>query len=184
MLSLKEDALRVVRGKPNSGIICVPLVELRRVEGRIEEIATVTPHKAPELLSTFNRAFLDLDGYIKQIELEVNIAKQFQSTVRATILLDKAEEYFKERGIKGSADLRQALVDSDVDYQNASERVNALESAREFLKGKQKGIEMAYSSVRKIIGESIYNHRNTNLNGTVDYEQQVGEVRNNFGKVY
>jgi tetrahydromethanopterin S-methyltransferase subunit G len=185
MLSLREDALRVVRGKPNSGIIVVPLENFRNIEARIDEIATVTPHKAPELLSTFNRAFLDLDVFIKQVELEVHAAKMYMATVKATILLDRAEEYFKERGIKGSADLRQALVDADPDYQNASERVNALESAREFLKGKQKGIEMAYSSVRKIIGESVYNHRNTNLNGTVDYEQQVGmDVRTNFGKVY
>lgn len=185
MLSLTEEALRVVKGKPNSGILCIPMTGFRDVEERIPEIASITPHKAPELLSTFNRAYIEMDSYIRKIELEVNIAKQHQATVRATIILDRAEAYFKERGIKGSADLRQALVDADLDYQNATERLNALESAREFLKGKQKGIEMAYASVRKIIGESVYNHRNTNLNGTVDYEQQVGQdVRTNFGKVY
>lgn len=185
MLSLNEDFLRVVRGKPNSGIISIALSELRQIEDRISEIATVTPHKAPELLATFNRAFLELDKYVKQIELEVNIAKQHQSMIKAGILLDKAEEVFKAKGLKASADLRQALVDLDPDYQNATERLNALEAAREYLKGKQKGIEMAYGSVRKIIGENVYNHRNTNLNGTMDHEQSVGEdIRSNFGKVY
>lgn len=185
MMSLNEDFLRVMRGKPNSGIINIPLAEIRYVEGRIPEIATVTPHKAPELLATFNRSYLDLDKYIKQVELEVNVAKQYQSVVKASILLDRAEDVFKAKGLKASADLRQALVDLDPDYQNATERLNALEAAREYLKGKQKGIEMAYGSVRKIIGESVYNHRNTNLNGTMDYEQSVGEdIRSNFGKVY
>jgi hypothetical protein len=187
MLSLTEDALRVVKGKPNSGILCIPMEEFRNVEDRIPEIASITPHKAPELLSTFNRAYIEMDGYIRKIELEVNIAKQYQATVRATVILDKAEAYFKERGIKGSADLRQALVDSDPDCQNATERLNALESAREFLKGKQKGIEMAYASVRKIIGESVYNHRNTNLNGTVNHEEEIGktnDIRSQFGNIY
>lgn len=185
MLSLTEDSLKVVRGKPNSGILSISLEDFRRAEERIPEIASITPHKAPELLALFNRTYLELDKIVKQIELEVHTAKQHQSTIKATVILDRAEEYFKEKGIKGSADLRQALVDLDPDYQKATERLNALEAAREFLKGKQKGIEMAFGSVRKIIGESVYNHRNTNLNGTVDYEQQVGQdVRTNFGKVY
>ena len=185
MLVLTEDSLKVVRGKPNSGILSVSLEDFRRAEDRIPEIAAMTPQKAPELLALFNRIYLDLDKLVKQVELEVHTAKQHQATVKATVILEKAEDYFKERGIKGSPDWRQAVVDLDEDYQKATERLNALEAAREFLKGKQKGIEMAFGSVRKIIGESMYNHRNTNLNGTVDYEQQVGEdVRSNFGKVY
>jgi hypothetical protein len=176
MLTINADRLMVLKGRPNSGVMSIPLTEIRLAESRIEEVATVTGHKAPELMSMFNRTYLDIDEIIRTIDLEVIYAKQNQSLVRSQILLDKVEEVFKQRGIKPSADLRQAVLDADPDYQSASMRVSALEAAREFFKGKQKGIEMAYSSVRKILGESMqsYAHRNTNLNGTVDWNAGIG----------
>lgn len=184
MIHINEEFLRVLKGKPDTGVLVVPILQIRRVEDRIAEIANVTPHKAPELLATFNRAYLDLDQYIRQIEMELVYARQRVSTIKAEIILDRADEIFKQRGLKASADLRQAVVDLDEGYQKAVERVGALEAAREYLKGKQKSIEMAYGSVRKILGEGTYNHRNTNLNGNVDYSEQIGKtdnVRSYFG---
>ena len=177
MLTIKDDKLLVLKGRPNTGVMSIPMSEIRLAEARIEEVATVTGHKAPELMSMFNRVYLKIDEIVRMIELEVIHAKQNQAMVRSQILLDKVEDVFKAKGIKPSADLRQAVLDADPDYQAASMRTSALEAAREFFKGKQKGIEMAYSSVRKILGESpqSYAHRNTNLNGTVDYSRSIGE---------
>jgi hypothetical protein len=178
MISLNEESLKVVKGKPNSGIIVVPLKDILAVESRIPEIAFVTPHKAPELLAAFNVAYLELDKHLKVVEMEVVTAKQNQSVIKATVLLDKCEEVFKTKGIKPSADLRQAIVDLDPDYRAATERVNALEAASEYLSGKIKVIEMAFGSVKKIIGEGTYNHKQNygNINDQ--------EVRNNFGKTF
>ena len=173
MLAMTEDSLKVLKGKPNSGVLTIPLNNIRNTEARIPEIAAMTPHKAGELLSVFNTCFLELDGYAKQVEMELVIAKQNQSVVKSTVLLDKAEEIIKSKGLKGSADLRQAVFEMDPDYQKATERVNALEAAREYLVGKRKGIEMAYGSIRKLVGETVFSHRNTNLNGTMpeQYEE-------------
>lgn len=171
MLAMTEDSLKVLKGKPNSGVLSIPLVNIRNAEGRIPEIAAMTPHKAGELLSLFNSVFLEIGGYSKSVELELNLAKQNFNVVKATVLLDKAEDIFKAKGIKPSADLRQALVDSDPDCQVALQRVSALEAANEYLKMKQKGIEMAYGSVRKMLGETVFSHRNTNLNGTMPSEE-------------
>lgn len=177
MLSLKQDALRVVRGKPNTGIIVVPLQGIFDAEARIPEIAALTPHKAPELLSAFNAAFLEVDGFVKQIEMELTVAKQHQNVVKSIVLLDKSDQILKDKGLKASADLRQAVVEVDPDYQAATERVNALEAAREYVKGKARGMEMAYSSVKKLIGEVVHNrsvgNRTSLLNGTMPEEEIV-----------
>jgi len=172
MLIMDETSLKVLKGKPNSGVLIVPLTNIRNAEQRIPEIAAVTPHKAGELLATFNSVFLEIGGYAKNAEFELTVAKQNYAQTKAIVLLDKAEEVFKSKGIKASADLRQALVDSDPDCIKAMERVNALEAACEYLKLKQKGIEMAYASVKKMLGETVHTHRNTNLNGTMpEYEE-------------
>lgn len=172
MLAMTEDSLKVLKGKPNSGVLSIPLNNIRNTEARIPEIAAMTPHKAGELLSVFNTTFLELDGYVKQVEMELVIAKQNQNIVKSTVLLDKAEDIIKSKGLKASADLRMAVVELDPDYQKATERVNALEAAREYLNGKRKAIEMAYASVKKLVGEVVFTHKNTNLNGTMpEYEE-------------
>jgi len=69
------------------------------------------------------------------------------------LLLDIAPRVLADRGLATSKDLRDAVVDSDVQYQECLERQGTIKAYQELLKGKSKALEMAYTSVKKILGE-------------------------------
>jgi hypothetical protein len=186
-MKIENHVLMVRKAQPNSGGFRFDLNYVVAVESRIEEISIVTPHKAPELLAAFNRAWLELGQAVGKLEEAENDATQYASLVKGEILLDKAEDILKSKGLKGSADLRQAVIDTDPTYREAIDKLNAIRAAREFLKIKQKAIEMAYLSVRKIVGENTYNMRNkpgagVNQHVAVGMSETEDVIRESFGQ--
>jgi hypothetical protein len=154
------------------GTLSINLGSLKKAENRIQEIAIVTASKAPELLAFFNSAYLEGSRLIALLELEVNRATRSANAIKSVVILDRAPEILKAKGLAtdknpgGSADLRQAVLEGDSEYQAALEVQQHLEATLELIKGKNKGIEMAYTSVKKILGESSYEtRRNPNLSG-------------------
>lgn len=162
--------------------IALDLSQVYQAEARVIEVQGVTPAKAPELLATFNRAYLDLSKAIRLLELEYLKAQRVAKKRKAIILLDEAQQILKDRGLAtarspgGSADLREALLDSDDEYQQLVERVETIKVYRELLSDKRKGIEMAYHSVKRIISKEG-GHRNVHLGGTMDGRVEPGMVQ-------
>lgn len=166
--------------------IALNLGELDTAERRIAEVATVTPLKAPELLATFNMAFLEASRYIALLEQEYVQAKRQADRIRSVVLLDKVPQILAAKGLAsakspaGSEDLRKAVLDGDEEYGQALDRVNVIECYVELLKGKQKGLEMAYTSVKKMLGESTFNYGNR-LSAGSEGEATAGQIVG-FGK--
>lgn len=152
------------------------------VEGRIEEVRFVTPHKAPELLAYFNRAWLRLGEIISRLEEMLAKAKTKQELAKASVLLDRCDHILKEKGLKPSVDLREAVVSQDADYQKATAEMEGLKAAVALFEIKHKGIEMAYLSVRKIVGESTYNMKNSSNHNRGSDSTPVGGVRGEYGR--
>jgi len=147
-------------------------------ESRAPEIAAITPTKAPELLVTFNRAYLDLTQIFAKLHLERSRAEDALGKAKAVILLDKLPGILKEKGISSSVDIRQAIVDSDADYQAAKETLDIITATMEYIKGKIKFMENSYTAVKKIIGE-----RNWNMTESLSQGEVSGPVgRAQFGK--
>src|SRR6266545_4091737 len=105
----------------------IPLQRILTAERRAEEIAMITPGKAPELLTVFNRAYLDASDAFSKLRYERDRAEDERSKIKAEILLDKVPDLLKAKGIGSSADVRQAIIDLDPGYQAASERVSFIE---------------------------------------------------------
>lgn len=175
-----QKAIVCPRGKGETQALALDMTNCYKAEGRIQEVAFVTPHKAPELLAVFNETFLELTRYLSQLDYELNVAERAANKVRAIILLDKVPEILKERGLAtaksplGSEDIRTAILDTDQEYQEALERCDKIRAISKLLQGKLKAIEMAYTSVKKIIGENVYNAKNPNL---THKENDFGEVK-------
>lgn len=143
-------------GKPGH---IIDLEKIVGVETRIREVAFVTPHKAPELLACFNEAWRDLDGIIVKLEAEKLIAEREANKVRSVVLLDRAPDILQAKGLVtksapgGSEDYRKAVLDADPEYQAAQDIVREFVCLIALLRGKQESILMAFSSVKKILGE-------------------------------
>lgn len=157
--------LVVPRGTPGMEPLRLDTTNIQRAESRIHEVAIVSATKAPELLAFFNMAYLDGTRIVAMLELELNNARRYCNGVRSVVMLDRAPTILKGKGLAtdknpgGSADLRQAVLDGDVEYQQALEREQQIEALLEMVKGKIKSFEMAYTSVKKILGESGHERR-------------------------
>ncbi len=156
------------------------------------EISAVTPAKAPELLATFNVAYMDLSKMVTLLDTEVVWAKRTADKIKSVVILDRAPVILMQKGLvnaknpAGSADLRDAVLLADEEYLKATDTLNTIETFRELLKGKLKGIEMAYTSVKKILGETnAHNYGSgARLPAGNEGNAQAGHVvaREGFGK--
>ena len=139
----------VPRGEKTS--ISINLSRVLIAEQRGEEVSAVTPHKAPELLATFNRAYLDASEIFSRLKLEQARGEDAVAKAKALVLIDKLPGLLKEKGLSSSADIREALVESDTDYQKAKERLDMINAMVEYIKGKMRFLENAYTAVKKIM---------------------------------
>ena len=149
-MSNKAITLNVPRGKP--GLPCIPL-DMNRVyeaEGRLAEIAYVTPVTSRELSTYFNQACNEAGKYLAWVEYEILQAVKTFDICRAKVILDKAPmeaAKLKESGGKPNEDWRDALVTMDPECQNALDTVNNLKAIKALLETKVKTFERAYFSL-------------------------------------
>lgn len=188
------SSIEVPRGKGIGRPISVDLKAIVEAEHRIAEIAFMTTQKAPELLYTFNKAWKDLHELVIKVKTEKTYAEIEMARVKGELILDVIPGILKQKGLArdsspaGSADLRQAVLDTNPVYLAAQERANEITAAYEFLKGKLDSFRMAYESTKKILGETGYmaNNRDPDFSyGAEPDESQTkptGMGRARFGR--
>jgi hypothetical protein len=164
------EATTVTVPSPRSDIPArtLNLKNIQIAEARHGEVAMVTPVKAPELLVLFNGAWNDCDTYHKQLSYALTVAEQELGNRRSTILLYEVETFLKGKNIPSTKDTRDAVIMLDTTVQELQGNVDQLKAVAEYMKGKMKFFEHAYSSVKKIMGEDAYNmssRPNPNLSG-------------------
>lgn len=150
---MNETLFLVPRGNPGLTPLQLNMQTIIDAEHRVGEVAIMTPEKAPEMLATFNRAYLDLTRMLSYLELEANSAARHVNLRRSLLLLDIAPKTLADKHLATSKDLRDAVVDADHEYQELLERQGTIKAFQTLLEGKKKGIEMAYTSVKKILGD-------------------------------
>jgi hypothetical protein len=151
---LQQQPVLVVHcGDPAKGQLQLQMASVWSAERRIDEIAYLTPQKAPELLVAFNRAYLDLTKMLARLELEVGTAQKFVDLRHAEVLLDVATEVLAKKGLSSSKDLRDAVVATDPQHQELVARLQALQAMQRFLQCKTKVFERSYGSANKFVGE-------------------------------
>lgn len=159
--------------------LVLDLEKIRRSEVRQDEVATVTKFKAPELLAEFNRSWRELNELIVQIKSERIRAMTALDQRRSVLLLDEVNDILKLRKVSSSADTREAAIVLDPQHMALAEVLHQIESIVEFLQGKAKSFENAYTSVKKILQEEGFTPgANPALSGTTDSH----EVRAGFGR--
>lgn len=155
-------------------------------ETRAEEISMLTPGKAPELLTTFNRGYLDAANIHAKLKFESARAEQEVAVVKAQVLTEKVPKIIKEKELSNTADVRAALVEADEDYQDAQDRLAFLDASLDYMKAKMRFLENAYTAVKKIMDTNNWNMAlaagRVALDGTEDNETPVGTVSRRFGK--
>lgn len=165
MNELTPGTLVVPRGLPGIDPLKLNVGSILEVESRIQEIAIVTPVKAPELISAFNKAFSEITEMIAKVRYEYRVAEANVDKVRAICIIDRVPQILQEKGLTsakspmGSEDVRSSILALDTEYQAAQERVIQIQCMLEFLEGKAKAIDKAYMAVKAVYADSSqYRH--------------------------
>lgn len=157
-------------GKEGHQDFVLDLGDILIAEQRQNEVASVTPIKAPELLALFNAAWRDVDRMVKQLTAAKIVAEREIVKRQSTMLLEEVSNVLKAKGVDSTKDTRDAVIALDPTIQARQERADQIVAACEYLKGKLKSFENAFSSVKKIMGEDAYNMAarigNPNLRGS------------------
>lgn len=171
----------VVPSEEGKQPLLLPLTAIYETEHRIGEVATVNAHKAPELLAAFNIAYLNVKDYIVRLHLCLADAEKSSNTRKSIVILDIVPGVLKAKGISnarspgGSEDQREAVLAQDVEYLKCQDRINMIKAIIELLEGKKQGFEMAYTSVKKILGgETNWADMNKNRNLSAPAQHQAG----------
>lgn len=155
-LVLAEDVFIVPRargGNPHA----FDMRKIYKAEARMCELSGVTREKAGELLYTFIEAGDEARRYLATLHAEFSRCKQRLREIEAVIVLDKAADRLKQKGLTstrspaGSEDLRKAVVNQDPDYQQAADVLAQVEAAAEEMDSKVEKLRDAKFCVGELI---------------------------------
>lgn len=173
MFERDQVTLEVPSSLPNCANILLNLTQVKAAEARIQEVAFLTPLKAPELLSVFNQAWLEARRLTTAVDFELVRAKMELKRTKSRLVLDEVPKLLLEKGLvsaknpAGSEDLREMILLQRPDYIDACDRVAQLEAVVRFLGDQAQALEMAYASVKKVLGDAsnshLYDRPNPNL---------------------
>lgn len=175
-------ALQFPAGDGVSPDIVFDMRDMYEAKGRLVELQAVTKLKAGELLHAFIRAWSDTAKLAKQAERQLTRAKRKLKEVRAVVILDRVPEELTKRGWAttrspvGSEDIRESIVDSNAEYQKASDRMEQIQATVALLNIEAETFKMAYFSVNKLVDP--YDRTQNDTSGGVG-DSEVGALTDN-----
>jgi hypothetical protein len=153
MLNLAATTYLIPCIKDPSKSIGLDIADIVKAESRLADVAIVNIQTAPDLLTTFNRNWLDLHRMVSLLGYEKNQAENLLKRTKAEALLGCNDAAIKAKGhSKASADLRDAITELDSKVIEAKDRLDELNVLILYLKGKQDAFQKGYDSVKKLVG--------------------------------
>jgi hypothetical protein len=169
-----NEALVFPSGNGADEPVVLDLRKVFKAEARLIELHHVTRVKAGELLHCFIEAWHDARQGQARARKQLVVAKRKLKEIKAEVVLDRAIDILKAKGListrspSGSEDLRESVVTRDPSYQRASERMEQIEAAVEFMEIKAEVFKMAYFAVNKLVDPMDRTASNTSGGSGVD----------------
>lgn len=145
-----------LKGEPN---LTYDLTQIIAAQRRSSEIANVNQHRAPELLAVFSTAAFGLSDIIGDLHFQLFLAQRIVDQRKALLFIDVIPDILKDKKLGQNAETRQALVDLDVEYQDAMMVLGSIEAGMALIKEKLRGMEGALSAIKKCIDETVSVYR-------------------------
>lgn len=179
-MELLDSELLVCSLPKTSDKFEIDLKAILTAERRQDEVAFLTKEKAPELIAHMNSSWRDLHSLVTHLGWQKLVADKELAIRRATIILEEAPVYFKNKGLQSNEANREALIDLDPEAQKLQNTVDEIEAVIEYMRGKMKGFDNAFTSAKKILGGNDFNqYKNEHLTGDsyVPTKQGFGKAR-------
>lgn len=131
--------------------------KIHRAEVRLVELASVNKFKAGELQAAMIDAFGEARRYYASLKSEFGRCKQKMRTISGILILDKAADIIKEKGLSstrspaGSEHLRAAVFNTDKEYLVVADIMLQVEAAMDEMESTAEKLKMAYYAIRDLI---------------------------------
>lgn len=131
--------------------------KIHKARSRLVELCAINRTKAGDFLATVIEAKTQARDYVALVRYQVGRWKAKIKTIRGEIVLDKAPEMLKEKGLSsarspaGSEDLRDSVVYTSSVHIEATEKLLQAEAALEYLETRVGELTEAYFSAQTIV---------------------------------
>ena len=149
-LKLENNILILPKASLKDDEIAFDLRNVNSALSRQEEVSIVTKDKAPELMSTFLKAYTDAKKYSTVAKYQLERARITQKRIYAILAKDKVPDMLKQLCLKDTKANYDLLINLDPEYQRAEELSALMDAILEDLNGKAKALEMLYQAVKKV----------------------------------
>lgn len=176
---LSSKYIMIPRGGKGLPPLQFDLTEINEMLSRTSELERLTPLTYPEFITKVNLALIQAGRLLSLLEVEYRDAQNLLNEAEAVARLEKAEEYLRVKGVKSSADTRDAAVTLDPDVKEAAHKRDYLLSLVEWAKFLKLSLDRMYYTAKQII-ELTSTVTSINSNGiTEDKEraEQIGQFR-------
>jgi hypothetical protein len=134
-------------------LVTFDLAEVVKTEQRVHEISFLTSGKAPELFSSFVRACFSLGEIYSKLVTLHRFAERKMAERRAIVMLEEVPKQLDKKG--SNAEMREAVLDSDVLYQACANNEILIEGAMVYCKLKLHAMEEALNAAKRVLSEQL-----------------------------
>ena len=146
-----DGALVVPNGTAGRKPLCFDLRSIVKAETRLFEVQSVTRAKSAELLHTYNDAWGNARKIVATLLEHLDTAKHRIKELQSVLILDKIPELAKAKGLKETADVREALLYTQPDFLKLCETRDKIVAAERHMTVKVDQFERAYFTVQTIV---------------------------------
>lgn len=123
--------------------------KIKEAEGRAVECRVVNPATYCDLEFTMNEAYREARKHLTSIGYQITLAKKAHRQAKSEALLDDYKDWLKESGLKDSACIRDAFLETQDSYTDAQDRIDMLTALEHYFEGKVKFFENVCRYMKK-----------------------------------
>lgn len=145
--------LTVPRGTPALGTFTIEMSAIYKAESRLKEISVISGEASKELMGFYIDAISETNKYLGWVTYELMQAEKHLKLVKAEVIIDKLPALlvdYRKNGQKDNADIREALMYRDKEYQSQLDIVNGLSAIQEMLEAKTKTFSKAHYACKTV----------------------------------
>jgi len=162
---MNKQTLVVLSPVPGTERMTFDMEEVYAAENRLEDLASLTPQKAPELLSTVLKACFTLARHAQDLQHLSVLAERESRKRRAILVVDKIPDLLKAKNLSSNAENREAMIDLDDEYCMAVNKEGVINAALTLVKEKLRILDRTVGAIKAIVHDTtlVYHRPNPNL---------------------
>jgi len=133
-----------------SPMLSLDMSTVREAETRLIEAKTVSPVTYPELSHCYNESYRMLKQHLSNVGYQLTLAEKALEEAKADVILGSYAEFLEGKPKSaGNAELRNAFLIKDPNYNAALDRINQLKAIVSNFEGKIKVLENVNSYMKQ-----------------------------------